>query len=496
MANGALLQLIAYGAQDLYLTGNPSITYFKNVYRRHTNFAMETKQMTFNRKLTFGSQSVALVKSDGDLVTGMYLEVTLPALPQTDSDDVYMRWTDDIGHHLINHVDVQIDGQLIDRHYGDWLEIWSQLTLTSGKEQGYREMIGQDPRKPLGLNAGLQRDLNSNQLQPSRTLMVPLQFWFCRNYGLALPLIALQYSVVEIVVACKGLDALLAAFNVNTGENGNTEALPLPQGLQLVDAQLWVDYVFLDTDERRRFAQVPHEYLIEQVQLNEFERPSLRSATAQVELELDFHHPVKELVWVCQFQGAVTNGHTQHSNWTDRSAINYRTVGDQILDLTNLGSIVYDMSTLAREAEANSSANIKTALNPSYNRPPDALNPVKSATLLLEGNLRFAEQEGGYFNKMEPFRHHKAVPRSPGINVYSFALEPETHQPSGTCNFSKIRRAVLRVNTRPGVDHDVIGENNAVTAGFTETTVRYRVFARNYNVFRVMNGMGGVAYFD
>jgi hypothetical protein len=411
---GGLMQLVAYGAQDIYLTGNPMITYFKVVYRRHTNFAMESILQTFNGTTGFSNRVTALISRNGDLVSGMTLEVILPG-----SNAPYVN---DVGHHLIQQVEVEIGGQLIDRHYGDWLEIWAQLTVPASKKLGYRQMIGQDLRAAAdGAASGLQLATTGN----SRTLFVPLQFWFCRNIGLALPLIALQYHEVKVNIQFASFASITTGVQV-----ANTS----------FSANLWVDYVYLDTDERRRFAQVSHEYLIEQLQFGGDEALTLVNANATTKkvINLNFNHPVKELVWVCKGTRVATAEPSEYTNFALAAKDNFA-----------------GPSTIGN-------------------------NPVSKAKLLLNGHDRFAERDGAYFNKVQTYQAHTCIPDSPGINVYSFALKPEEHQPSGTCNFSRIDNAKLDLT---------IGNNVQIVA-----TGVVKVFATNYNVLRVMSGMGGLAY--
>jgi hypothetical protein len=439
---GGLMQLVAYGAQDIYLTGSPIVTYFKSVYRRHTNFAMESIEQTFNGTVAFGSKVSALISRSGDLVNGACVEVTLPALTNTGS-----RWTDDVGHHLLSEVTVEVGGQQIDKHTNDWLEVWAQLTVPASKKQGYREMIGQDPRH-LAIGAdldnapGLQDVAASNSLNSrgarldangNRKLFVPLQFWFCRNVGLSLPLIALQYHEVKVNVLFNSLSNL-------TTDAGN--------GVGALSASLWVDYIFLDTDERRRFAQVSHEYLIEQLQVQE---DSYTAGATTKSVVLNFNHPVKELIWVCQ------QTPTQLSNYTTKAA-------DAEGWYTRPGGIL-EASAGGGVTNANYRANV-------------AENPTQSAKLKLNGQDRMASRDGSYFNLYQTIRHHTSCPDSPGINVFSFAIKPEEHQPSGTCNFSRIDNASLLLSLNP--------------SGQSAGTVK--VFAPNYNVFRVMSGMAGNAY--
>ena len=200
------MQLVAYGAQDIYLTGNPQITFFKVVYRRHTNFSMESIEQTFNGTPDFGRKVVCTISRNGDLIHRVYLQVELPSVKSEASD--YFRWVNWVGHALIKNVEVEIGGQRIDKHYGDWLHIWNELTQTAGKQRGYASMVGNVDRlfRPVsnntsaGANTGTSpQEVAAQQgVMPRTTLFIPLQFWFCRNPGLALPLIALQYHEVKI----------------------------------------------------------------------------------------------------------------------------------------------------------------------------------------------------------------------------------------------------------------------------------------------------------
>ncbi len=454
------MQLVAYGAQDIYLTGNPMITYFKVVYRRHTNFAMESIQQTLSGTPGFGQRVTALISRNGDLVSGMTLEVTLPTANGN-------RWTENVGHFIMSQVEVEIGGQLIDRHYADWLEIWAQLTVPASKKVGYKQMIGQSPKDTLGQPTGLQEVNEASAVTvsvrnlASRKLYIPLQFWFCRNVGLALPLIALQYHEVKVNITFNTYANL--AMTAAGGDAGAAAGT--------LSADLWVDYIYLDTDERRRFAQVSHEYLIEQLQFNgdsDFAGVNVDQTEARTSIQLNFNHPVKELVWV----GRLSTATRQPANYTTVLAA---PVARDIPEVTNAGNTV----------PAKQLANImrESIVNPYYvgagNAPTDyARNITNVANLKLNGQDRFAVRPGTYFNRAQTYAAHTCVPESPGINVYSFALKPEEHQPSGTCNFSRIDNASL-----------VLGLNS--TGGVAGTI---KVFATNYNVLRVMSGMGGLAY--
>ena len=387
------MQLVAYGAQDIYLTGNPQITFFKVVYRRHTNFSMESIEQTWNGTVGLGNTVSATVSRNGDLVHRMYCEFTASGGITIAADGCA-----NVGSALIDTVELEIGGQKIDKHYGHWMEAWSELTepnssghtglqaasLVAGtKFQNMSAMGG-----VFGVDAAI-----------TESIWVPLQFWFCRNPGLALPLIALQYHEVKVKLK-------LVTDHANFPDMGGS-------------MKLWADYIYLDTDERRRFAQVSHEYLIEQLQFQSF--------TSTKTMELNFNHPVKELIWT----GGV-------------SAVSATAVG----------------------------------AGPST---PLTINTGSTYQLKLNGHDRFAARDYKYFTRTQVWQHHTgyggiAASADGGcadsIGVYSFALKPEEHQPSGTCNFSRI-------------------DNAQLIAGVTESLY---VYAVNYNVLRIMSGMGGLAY--
>ena len=313
---GGLMQLVAYGAQDVYLTGNPQITFWKVTYRRHTNFSMESIEQTFNGQADFGRRVTCTISRNGDLAYRTYLQVTLPEINQamkntsgSGTAGVWARWLDFPGEQLISQVEVEIGGQRIDRQYGDWMHLWNQLTLSKEQERGYFKMVGNttqltfltDPSfaavdGPCDSTAPRQVCAPRNAL-PETTLYVPLQFWYCRNPGLALPLIALQYHEVKINLDIRPIDECLWAVSSLSCSTANGSAKVTAAYQQsLVAASLYVDYVFLDTDERRRMAQNPHEYLIEQLQFTGDE--SVGSSSNKI--KLNFNHPCKELIWVVQ----------------------------------------------------------------------------------------------------------------------------------------------------------------------------------------------------
>jgi len=589
---GGLMQLVAYGAQDVYLTGNPQITFWKVTYRRYTNFAIESIEQTFNGQADFGRRVQCVISRNGDLAYRTYLQVTLPEINQLmglgafilgQGSGVYARWLDYPGEQLVAQVEVEIGGQRIDRQYGDWMHIWNQLTMTSEQTRGYFKMIGNttqltfitdpsfaDVDGPCDSLAPRQVCAPRNAL-PETTLYVPLQFWFCTNPGLALPLIALQYHEVKINLDIRPIDECLWAvttLSCNTdpysGSAGQfTPGRPVPATIaynqSLVAASLYVDYVFLDTDERRRMAQNPHEYLITQLQFTGDE--SVGSSSNKI--KLNFNHPVKELIWVVQADQNVDYCSSlvcdallfkvlgaQPFNYTDaidalpnaihafggpaavasdsRAYIDVRGLfndagaedayiapgltgywhgPDDPYNEANLGgpAISYgsniDVNTISSTTGLTSDIITQLLADRSNHYEHQSTvsdagtfvlsetsidmhcwgqNPVVTAKLQLNGQDRFSEREGSYFSWVQPYQAHTRNPDE-GINVYSFALRPEEHQPSGTCNFSRIDNATLQLVL-----------SNATVEG--TKTAKVRVYATNYNVLRIMSGMGGLAY--
>ena len=463
---GGLMQLVAYGAQDIYLTGNPQITFFKVVYRRHTNFAVESIEQTFNGTADFGKRVTATISRNGDLIQQMYLEVVLPSVSTSTNDNAVstITWTYGVGNALIKQAEIEIGGQLIDRQYGDWMNIWSELTIPEGKRAGYDSMVGNKTsivasNSQLG---GLSADSGF-----AKRLYVPFQFWFNRNPGLALPLIALQYHEVKLNIELRPVSELYQINSIRLAAPtadpvvlaGSINTIAPPT---LVSCKLYVDYVYLDTDERRRFAQVSHEYLIEQVQFTGSE--SVAATSTNKNVTLNFNHPVKELVWA----------HTVVANATANTTLSAATISAD-----TIGNYWFNYSGVAATAT-----------------PQDSFN---TALLQLNGHDRFSVRSADYFRKVQSYEHHCRVPRVGGnldvtdnraqfIYTYSFALSPEEHQPSGTCNFSRIDNAVLQLS---------YGTDSQTGVGITAANVvamNLNIYAINYNVLRIMSGMGGLAY--
>ena len=530
-----LMQLVAYGAQDIYITGNPQITFFKTVYRRYTNFSMETIEHAFIGTPQFGGKLSSRIIKNADLMHKVYLKITVGSVnPGTNN----FAWIRRLGHAIVRQVDVTIGGTKIDRQYGTWLDIWYELSRKGYHEIGYANLIGDVP---------IMTNYNTS-VKPEYTLYIPLQFLFNRFVGLSIPLIALQYHEVNINLELENAN-VLAVRDCNFD-------MTL---LRVVDASLLVDYIYLDTEERRRFAQVGHEYLIEQIQYNGTELVN----DLVNKYRLDYKHPTKELFFAMK-NGIYTSGETfvyytnkdvwdilEACSWIIEKSIaliNDPTfiVGGtwiEVLPKTkkNVGlfnvSNNYDQSiwvnptslsigtygiTNKISADINvdkdgniSSTNIQTTLTirdisfpvsmmedtrfdpcdpvvymfNNYGILIDSsVNPVQYGLLQLNGHDRFDRREGMWFNYVQPEMHHTNTPRD-GVNCYSFAIYPEEHQPSGTANLS-------RIDT---VDLTLWFMDSTFTSGLPEFPLlnannRIWMFGFNYNVLRVLSGMAGLAY--
>ena len=504
---GGLMQLVAYGAQDVYLTGNPQITFFKTVYRRHTNFSMESIIQTFDGTADFGNKVTATIARNGDLIHRMYLEHACTFTNQIGDaagDDIGL--VEHYGHSLIKECEIEIGGQKIDKHYALWNRVWSDLTeynsnghfgahyslntvseLTTepgstgtlyqymtGNGVGYNtEVKAADnqfgiPSSPATINGfkyttAVDGSPGEGGIIDIGRIFIPLNFWFCRNAGLSLPLIALQYHEVKVVMTFEEIGNLVREANDSDFQivtNG------VPGCASDQEFNLYCDYIYLDTDERRRFAQVSHEYLIEQVQRQEFTITS-----ADDTLNINLNHPVKEIIWATRNTGA--EGRNQ------------------------------GFDGVAGEGDATAS--------------PVSLDEMTGSwQLKLNGQDRFKERESRYFTRTQVWQHHTGygsvitmgcsnddltneavVHGNDSIAVYSFALKPEEHQPSGTCNFSRIDSAQL-----VGTDLHISGEAglgrgdtaNLASPEGTNDVMDLTLFAVNYNVLRIMSGMGGLAY--
>ena len=633
--SGGLMQLVAYGAQDIYLTGNPEITFFKVVYRRYTNFAVETIDLTFNGTADFGKQSNVLITRNGDLVTRMYLKIQLTKLQLQNFSTVdelqrqtyLFAYVREIGNFIIDNIRFEIGGTQIDKHWGHWMYTWHDLTKDVNNEPAYRALVG-DVDELTALRFPDSQGYVANEY----VLFTPLIFWCNTNTGLALPLIALQYHEVRLWFEFSRFrDLIVYSNNLTLGKLNNGNGV-------FGNASLLVDYVYIDTEERRRFAQIGHEYLINQLQYT-----GVQTVTQNpLRITTQFNHPSKEFIWNINsgyyisgdapflaysnsddwtlaldyaaknvVTGEVTVGDAQdlpvpgnekepvvnisagtYNEWNKINIVttNTRNTSKYAVFTYNAGAGVDDTATSPNDLaitlyeQSNGSAVNTTPaflfrrdvlLNPDYlsynlgdyvtkfqivifytavdpagagiagtltysvlpiesditvrdvsvplsrwldNRftvaengngyaPMDIwailptvtgllidnkYNPVQSGVIQLNGQDRFQPREGAYFNLIETYNYHHSTP-SAGTNVFSFALHPEQHQPSGTCNLSRIDNTLINLKLyfdTPYPDPS----RNPPPLSIVSNTSECHVYCTNYNVLRVMSGMGGLAY--
>ena len=455
-------------------------------------------------------------------------------------------WVTSLGHSLISDYYLEIGGTQIDKQYGDWLNVWYELTHKVGQERGYAVMIG---NVPAMTQLATQPNGGSNYV-----LNVPLQFFHCRHDGLGLPLIALQYHEVRVTFDFNDLDNLY----VTNYAAGSVTWLTRPT---IQEASLWVDYVYLDQEERKRFAQATHEYLIEQVQY-----PSAESITStNTRTRLSFNHPCKFILWNVQL-GRYTSGlrflgynaesaaatqllatkrfilgwaklssntlvlntdgtvqpNTALAALTTNAYLAYFNAAKALvvdvyqLDVDNVtitGALlpidVASQDAATFETNAVAARNTLSATTPAnqgaaafdyvvyqwdnYGLQLDGSeNPTLTGLLQLNGHDRFNVREGDYFNYVQPYQCFSNTP-SDGVNVYSFALTPEEHQPSGTCNFSRIDNATLALSLGRAKGTSNLGTGSFATYYLAQNS-NLNIYAFNYNVLRVMSGMAGLAY--
>ncbi len=431
---GGIMQLMFSGKQNKHITGNPQTTHFKAVYFRHTNFAIESIPCTFNQTISTNNDSevVSIVQRSGDLVAGAHIEFTLKRTqPGTlPTDGSYINWTNSTGHALIKEISFEINSQVIDKHYAEWLDIWNELT-----DPDYKEHILIN--KHLAKNVYLKSNgFTTNYVQ----CYVPLKFWFCRNPGLAYPLIALQNTTSYIKVKFRNPYSLINT-DCTTNSIGTITYEKSPE--------LYLDYVYLDTKERRDFANKSHQYLIDTLQFNHI-------SNFNTIIDLNFINPVKELIWIIRNKNVKTE--------KDLSTIS----NDADAYSNTISSLTKNNDYFNYLSESASSQN-------EYIYTYTAYEPFNEAELLLNGNSRFNKRKATYFRTVQPNTYHSKIP-SKHIYLYSFALKPEEHQPSGICNFSKLKTAQLKF-TNPNTNNTEI-----------------LVYALSYNLLRIKNGQAGLAY--
>ena len=439
MPSGFLI-LAGTNAQDQYLNsrdydeqgnriGNPNICFFDAVYRKYTNFSVENISQYFTGNPDFGQKVFCKIDRIGEMMNQIYLHVKLPSLKEYAFDDesnnlISYYWVNSIGHALIKYVDIQIGETIIDRQYGMWMEIWSELTIDASKREGFNECIGKT-NSPINLK-------NDEALN----LYIPLQFWFCKNIGLSLPLVALQSAEVRINVLFRRVGELIISSDGNPMNPNDLSTI------HISSAHLEVDYIYLDEEEKFRFASSPHQYLIEQVQVNAISLSSngpldnggLAPANLQHTIDLDFYQPVKEIIWVIQNSSVLSIYPYGGNEWFNFSSQSYKS------------------------GEVNGS------------------DPMIRGQLLLEGSTIVEMKDNIFYRTVLPLKYHTTTPNN-YIYTYPFALRPEAWQPSGTCNMSAFASKQLYVEINQELIDPII-----------------TIYALNYNILNIFDGLAGVEY--
>jgi hypothetical protein len=411
---GVFAFLVAFGAQDVYLTGSPQITYFKVVFKRHTNFAIESIAQTFSGTVRYNSKVTAVISRNGDLLGDMWLEAVMT---KASAGTTFYP-----AEQLVKSITVELGGQQLDKLTATWYRVYDNLYRNSSTDRAaYREMVDFVDGEANGT---------------TKRFFVPVLFWFCRSPGNYLPLISLQYHELRVTFEFED--------NANIKDSAGATAVS-----STLDATLWADYVYLDQEERKKFASQPHEYLIEQVQFTGDENVTIASTSKAQQIRLSFNHPTKLLAWV-------------------------------IADTTTHGKFTGGYAGATAEA----------------------LAPLQNAKLMLNGHDRADVRVGAVYNKIVPYQANKANPDA-GMYFMSFALSPTQHAPSGSLNLSRIDSAVLALTFKAAsaagnttVKSNIANVTDPQTVTITDATnlSALRVFAVNYNVLRIMSGMGGLSY--
>lgn len=563
---GGLLQIVIYGAQDVYLTNNPQITFFKTVFRRHTNFSIEAFEYTVQDGPNFGTKNEVILHRNGDLITKMYIRIVVDSVNVPENAN--FAWIRRFGHAILNYVEITIEGVRIDRLVGTWLDIWYELARTGKHDRGYLKMIGDDPKLTT------YNEIN----KPEFTVFIPLKFWFNKFIGLSIPMIGILYHRIIIKMEFNDAENVIVRNSNFTFANINE--------LQFLDVTLIIDFIFLDDDERRRFAQIGHEYLIEQVQFTGEE-----SIDAMVrETDLHFNHPCKEMVWAIK-NGNYTSGkaflcYTNNDDWRivlescagdilqnsilllDAPQFDIDEQGNQIIvepgddppvdlggnstweefqpgsnnDTTSNGKINATNNSITKTLWINTSSlligtynlfdKISSTITVSSDDtimisdlattltvrdisiPVEMMtdtrvdsddvfinifsnyglfidgkhNPIEYSLLKFNEVNRFDKRGGNFFNYLQPELHHSNTPKD-GVNVYSFCINPEVHQPTGSANFSTVDEIIFTIWINDKTKTDNLPDLNIINEDS-----RLYIFALSYNVLKISNGLAGLSY--
>lgn len=470
------MQLVGKGAQDQLVTGNPSFTHFRSVYKRHSEFAMEHFRLYFRTANTNIPQSGSLtlrtkVERYAQLIHDCYLSMDLPdiyspVIPVTPGANAQLnasstaigyefQWVRNIGYNMIKYVSVLINGQELVRHTGEWMKLYANLKFDANKKDNLNVMVGNIPELYDPANAFDRINQYPHSIstvssvsQPSiagRTLLIPLHFWFCETVGAALPLIALQHSEVEIVVELRNMYELFTIRDVrnNTPNCGvrippdvssplfamnhflspptfANSSIPTNPSLYLWNLNPFIEanYIFIGDSELVHIAKNEHSFIFHQI--------DLKTADGQYgpsnDLELALRNLCTRVVWVGQRTDvSLTNNYDNYTNWIDQY--------QPPIDRTNMNFLTPWYSSGNAEAQNVASRDIL----------------IESA-IIIDGKERFSAKQAGFFSSIESYRHHtgRGITEIPGIYMYSFALDHHTTQPSGHINGSMFNKTILR----------------------------------------------------
>jgi len=401
---GGLLELVAIGEIDeQFLIGNPEKSFFKAVYKKHTNFSIETQKHIFKNNVDFGKKCSIIIPKKGDLLNDMLLELELPKL--IPNQDQTVSYVNSVGTVIIKSVKITIGNAVIVEHTGEWLNIWNQLSLESEKKKSYDNLVG-------------KYGFINSRIDPNGGLyIIPLNFWFCNNNTLAFPLVSLQHHNIQIDIEFRKFEELWISSD-GKSPKGN---------YNIVNSSLYLENIYLDRDERIEFAKKEHKYLIKQLQILEY---PIEQNVKNIKIPLYFNHPIIELIWIYQNDEVKKKSNDQGNDWLN-----------------------YSMSLQSPHEE-----------------------PLHSGKLVFNGIDRIEEHTSKFFRLLQPYKRHTAIPDNYIYN-YSFALQPEKNEPSGTCNFSRLDNVELNLNFNDNIPKGLV-----------------RIYAVNYNVLRINSGMAGMIY--
>jgi hypothetical protein len=503
---GAITQIVAKGAADFHLTGAATVTYWRLKHSTHTNFATEPIQQAFGNTVRFGPNSTASITLNrtGDLIHRQYIVIDIPGLfpkivtghetsyayvlDEVASADAsympdveleagltnplggfYAHWANAIGFVMLKSVRLIVGGHVIDTLFADYLYCWEELSGKAGKR--LQDMIGKfETREQLIAYS-----------RRSQRLYVPLPFWYTQVAGNALSLVSLAFHGVVLAVEFEELKKCIIVSNrdikvfvTNEDTGAATDSLVSDTDLQ---ACVQTEYVYLDIQERNRFAEGLFDQLIHTVQCHSHDHSRGSSAN----LDLKFNHPVIELIFVAQLNANKTaNRHFDYSRvgpGQGSGAVSSGVSHPTKLALQPQTEGTFDV-LVEHEAESTGTTPNLIADNGMYNLGDVVTvnaDPITSVNLRVNNLSRFATMEGKWFRQVQPWQHHTNIPKG-FIYNYSFALHPEEPNPSGALNWSRLDNVIMEI----GLHADI-----------SDQPLKIMVFARNWNVFSYVEGIGG-----